>query len=312
MRLARYEQTKAAVGGYLTMGIVGEWDDTEANSLYDALWLEVFRFEKQFSRFIESSELAFVNRRAGLETPVSEDMLSILNRARAFAETTDGLYNPFILPALQRNGYLKSAAVGYQYDDTPDYTSRQVVSPSEMQLSLASLKIPHLSALDLGGIGKGYLADQLAQTLHQHDARGFWVDVSGDVATYGRDENEEHLRVAIQDSDDVIICPETPLGIATSGTYVRHGAKSGTSSHHIIDPRTGGSATTDISLATVLANDTTTADILASCAIIVGADSAPEWLAAHGASSWRLVTEQGIIQSGAVFIHQHAKEGDHA
>lgn len=312
MRLNRYEQTKAALGGSLSIGAIGEWGADEARRLYESLWLAIFKFEKRFSRFIESSEISFINRRAGLETPISEEMLAFLTRARSASEATEGLYNPFILPALQRSGYLKSAVAEYSNDDAPDYTSRLVFSPSDLELSKARVTIPHHSALDAGGIGKGYLADQIGQMLREYDAAGYWIDVSGDIATFGRDENGEHFRVAIQDTDDFIICPDMQLGVATSGTRIRHDAEKNGLSHHIIDPRTGKSAATDISLATVIADDTTTADILASCAIIVGADDAPKWLRAHGANAWRLLTKSGIIQSSASFIHSQIQKEVHA
>lgn len=220
-------------------------------------------------------------------------MHAILTQSLAVSETTDGLYNPFVLPAVQRSGYVQSLTSGYSDDSAPDYRARRVADAGELQLTTSSVSIPFNTALDLGGIGKGYAADQLATLLDKHQPRGYWIDLSGDIALFGYDENNQPLSVAVQGSNLQITANGTRIGIATSGTQRRHA--SGT--HHIIDPRTGQSAATNLQLATILAADTTTVDTLASIALILGKDAAPDWLASQGVYGWILQSAQETISS---------------
>lgn len=295
MRIARHVQSQQALGGTATIGLIGSWTTPEIERLFATLWRHVFQFEKQFSRFLPSSELSNVNRHAGIMTHISPGMYALLKRSLAASTTTKELYNPFVLPAVQRSGYLHSVVESYQNDTVPDYRTRRVAKPAEMQLTATSVQIPFSTALDLGGIGKGYLADQLADIVDQNNPRGYWIDLSGDIALFGVDEHSEPLSVAIQNSEQIITTDGVRCGIATSGTKRRHA--NGT--HHIIDPRTGQSTVTDLHLATVIASDATTADTLASIALIVGEKAAPGLLSAHSVHGWVLQSENGTISSTA-------------
>ena len=65
-------------------------------------------------------------------------------------------------------------------------------------------------------------------------------------------------------------------GVATSGTTIkRWTADDGTTSHHLIDPRTGRPSTSPILTATVIASDAATAEAFATSAMMLtGAQAA--------------------------------------
>ena len=65
---------------------------------------------------------------------------------------------------------------------------------------------------------------------------------------------------------------------ATSATTIRAGVHEGKSWHHIIDPRTLLPAQSDTNLATVYCQSAVRADVLASCAIILGSSKAVPFL----------------------------------
>lgn len=208
---------------------------------------------------------------------------------------TDGLYNPFILPALQRQGYVHSATAAHG-PAALDYTKRTIVLPDELEIGDSWARIPHGSALDLGGCGKGYIVDALITKAKSLGVIGGWVNASGDIAGYGNDQDGQLFTIEVQTAAGAatvapITIPQEGVGIATSGTYRRPGHAIKT--HHIIDPRTNHPSTSDINLATVTAPDCLVADVLATCAIIAGSQHAPAYLATHGALSWVLQGKQG-------------------
>lgn len=293
MLLTEYTSTKKALGGPVTLGFVGAKNSNDADELMKQLWLEVYTFEKQFSRFLNTSELSRFNQRAGSKVDISPAFEQLLRAAQQQARTTGGLYNPFILPALQKAGYVGTADVDYVDDEATDYRKRTVADASQLEIGEGYARIPYATALDLGGCGKGYLADQLGAILREAGVVGYWLELSGDIAAFGHDADGNPVTVAVQSAagdalSEPIICPLSPSGVATSGTFRRTTQLKTLSSHHIIDPRTLLPAKTDIALATVLADTALDADVLASCAVIVGSDEAPEYLREHGARAWIL------------------------
>jgi len=290
MRLRELSQTKLALGGDVTLSIVTDTSAGAADTLFGELWRQVYKFERQFSRFLPQSELSVFNRSTGLKTSITLDFRQLLLSARLLSQETNGLYNPFILPALQRAGYKKSAVAGYEHDIQADYTDRRVVEVDHLVIGDDWAEIPYGTALDLGGCGKGYLADQLGETLKNQSVQGYWLSLGGDIATMGRDENDKQLILAIRDaknletaSEWVVVCPPEHTSVATSGTYRRKGQDIKKDWHHIIDPLTLEPAVTDIRLATVCAATAVRADVLASCAVILGSKKAPAFLRKHGA-----------------------------
>jgi thiamine biosynthesis lipoprotein len=219
----------------------------------------------------------------------------LLRASQQMSELTDGLYNPFVLPAVQRAGYLQSAAPGYEDDTVEDYRNRTVVPAHALTITGDKITIPYGSALDMGGCGKGYLADKLADVLDAYQLQGYWVSLSGDMVTFGTDEDGEPWQTTIASastasSDNArIIGSGERLHIATSGTFKRTNQVTG-NWHHLIDPRSGISASTDICLATVVAQSAIEADVLASCAVITGSTEAESFLLQRGASAGYLQT----------------------
>ncbi len=298
MHLIEVTSTQHVLGGSATIGLVLT-EDTPARKLQTMLWRAVFQFEKQFSRFLPSSELSLFNASAGVKMPVSDAFAAVLKTALQLAEQTEGLCNPFILPALQRTGYVHSAAEGYQGDPAPDYSTRRVVESSKLELGDGWARIPYGTAIDIGGFGKGYAADMLGAIARGQGAIGYWIELSGDIATYGHDADGKPITIAVQMADPsatdnyVVVCPEEPFAVATSGTFARVTHAKAITGHHIIDPRTSKPAETDMLLATVCAPSATTADVFASCALIVGSQQASTWLKTHGSSDHLLQWRKG-------------------
>ncbi len=305
MHLKEISQTKTALGGDVTLTIVTDMTDGDVNKLFDYLWQTVYIFERRFSRFLPMSELSIFNRLTGLKTPITCQFKDLLVSTKQIGLESDGLYNPFILPAVQKAGYKKSAVLGYEHDIQIDYTNRRVVDISRLDIGDNWAQIPYGTAIDIGGCGKGYLADQLGQILSKQSIQGYWLSIGGDIATMGLDKFGRHIKVDIQNADNltattdwIIDCPTNNYAVATSGTFRRLVQNGNKDWHHIIDPTTLEPAITDIRLATVCTDSAIKADVLASCAVILGSKKAPAFLKKHGIKSAML---QCIDENGVAF-----------
>lgn len=76
-------------------------------------------------------------------------------------------------------------------------------------------------------------------------------------------------------------------GAATSGTWRRSWSQGVERLHHLIDPRTGRPATTDLAEVSVVAARAVDAEVHAKAALLLGSEQAPLYLAAH-AQGWFL------------------------
>jgi len=282
----RYQREHKALGSTVLLTIVTTEYAAHAASIFDLLIERIAAFEQQFSRFREDSELTAFNRRAGKRTAVTPAMHQLLTAAKTYAERTHGLYNPFILPALQRAGY-RSSWPSPQDTTTIDYTERHVVRIDALQIGDSWARIPADSALDFGGIGKGYLLDELAGMLASKNIAGYWLSLGGDIVCAGQDMDGQPWKIGVQDASDpgrtvhtIVAASNTRTAIATSGVTKRKGEQWGRPWHHLIDPRTGKPADTAILTATVVCPSGTDADIYAKAIAIGGEVPAKKWIQA--------------------------------
>lgn len=314
MSLASHQQQLSALGTKITGCLIS--DESSEDRLFSRLWREVLVFERQFSRFLPDSELSNFNRSAGREQPISQDFYKLLKAARSLSKETEGLYNPFVLPALQSSGYRRSMVRGNESDYVDDFSSRRVVDWKKLKLNTNAACIPVDTAIDLGGCGKGYIAEKLRE--HLKDLPGYWLSMGGDIAAFGTDNFGEPWRVSIQSAKDplndigFVELPTTGLqAAATSGTISRSGGEGPGAWHHIIDPRTCHPAKTDLQIATVVCGSALKADVLASCAIILGSELAPGFLLSHGVEDFLLQgmnnKKQSIIIANGQNIHLENK-----
>ncbi|HET8991662.1 MAG TPA: FAD:protein FMN transferase, partial [Candidatus Saccharimonadales bacterium] len=261
-------------------------------------WGVVEEFENRFSRFDANSETSKFNQRAGSYVSVSREFRELLEACARLYMETDGLFNPFILPNLQRQGYLGSWPTPANYQDSVDYRDRQALPDiSKLKINGNQARIPINSAIDFGGIGKGYLLDQLSDYLERHKFGRYWLSLGGDIICNGLDIDDQPWLIKIQHAtqpDELVgnISNEgKKLAIATSGVTKRKGKNW----HHIIDPRTGESADTDFLNVTVVYQNACTADVLAKCLVIIGSKSANRFVQEHSIKSAYAQTTAGKV-----------------
>ncbi|HYN48167.1 MAG TPA: FAD:protein FMN transferase, partial [Candidatus Nanopelagicales bacterium] len=157
--------------------------------------------------------------------------------------------------------------------------------------------------LDLDGVGKGWIADRALHLLDRHP--GAVVDADGDVAL--RVAAGDRWEIGVADprgADDllaVIVLADEPgapgrgrrtWGVATSGTSVH---RFGPDAHHLIDPRTGRPAVTDVVQATVLASGAAAAEAYAKSAVILGSAAGLDFLDRVGVAGAIVLLEDGRV-----------------
>jgi thiamine biosynthesis lipoprotein len=246
--------------------------------------------ERRFTRFSEASELSHLNRSAGTWFHASADMTFVLSLAKQYVEQTGGLFNPSILPDLERIGYDRSMDLiraeeallpALRFGPGPSLLPLDglLVNPDENLIFL-----PHGMRLDLGGIAKGWIAERAALILADY-SQVCLVDAGGDMFMVGLPEGEDYWRIDLQDplnADRSLTSLNVPPGAVTTSSVVkRRWVQGDTPRHHLIDPRTGLPAETDWLSVTVIAPHADMAEVFAKALLVAGSQEAE--MVAHNA-----------------------------
>jgi thiamine biosynthesis lipoprotein len=268
-------------------------DGPEAAAALERAAAEFARYERCLSRFDPASELSALNRTGGRPVAVSPLLFEALAAARSLLLETAGLYNPAVLPALEAAGYdrsfdrLQPAESGS--DVTPgDARSGAVLRPPAEPYQLdgrsREVRLAPYVRLDLGGIGKGLAVDAAAEELAGQVS--FLVDAGGDIRVGGTSPDDGPWGIAVQhpvDLDrDIAVLAVSDCAVATSSVGRRRWVQDGAVRHHLIDPRTGLSAASDVTAATVIAPRCAPAEVWAKAVVIAGAVEGFALLARNG------------------------------
>jgi len=228
--------------------------------------------ESRWSRFRPDSEISELNRRAGEWVGCSDVTISLVRRAIEAAELTGGLFNPLSLNPL--------IALGYDRDHRelapgtgsliPGVEAR-LPDPCDIEIVGGSIKLPADAGFDPGGIGKGMAADLLLEDMLDSEATWAYVSLGGDVAFGGTELELRGTPVKIENPFERGVSWGTTTlrsgALASSSKLIRRWEHDGATYHHLLD-RSGRPAVGPRVAATVHANSTWWADVVAKCILI--------------------------------------------
>ena len=244
----------------------------------DAVMDEMRHIDDSMSVYKPTSEVSKVNSLAAQQpVTISPELFKLLTTALEYSRITEGAFD------------ITYASVGYMYD----FRARKRPTEQQIQSALPAVNYRHVLLdaatstvrftqpgvrIDLGGIAKGYAVDCGIDILR---ARGFThalVNAGGDSRVIGdRFGKPWVIGIRHPDHPDQVITrvPLTDSAFSTSGDYERYFDEDGVRYHHIIDPRTGHSAS-KVRSATVIGPYATRTDGLSKTAFVLGPDKALE------------------------------------
>jgi len=272
-----HQRTEAIMG---TRIYVELWSDDAAKGeqAIDAVMAEMRRIDDLMSHYKPESQLSQINAHAA-ERPVQVDpeLFDLIKLSTHYSEITEGAFD------------ITYASVGHLYD-YPNH-----IHPTEAQIKAALpgvnwrnmlLDPVHYTVkferpgmrIDVGGIGKGYAVDKCIAILQARGIKHAVVTAGGDSRIIG-DRMGRPWLVGIRHPDDknkvITRIPLVNSAMSTSGDYERYFDENGVRYHHIIDPRTGHSAS-KVRSATILAPTATQTDGMSKTAFVLGPEKALE------------------------------------
>lgn len=274
-----------AMGSEIFCGI--DSDSRRAHERLERVPAMFEAWEETLSRFRSHSELSQLNARAGETVRVSETLWRVLKLARRAEQWSAALVTPTILPALHAAGYVESfvPARNLPASAPPPQPVTPGASLWSMNEATHTIRLAPGVRLDLGGVAKGWAAEQTAELLAETGAT--MVDAGGDmVITAPRAGGAWEIGIEnpfAPDDDETMPRLHLARGaVATSGRdYRKWTGAGGQPAHHLIDPRTGLPAVTDVLTATVIAPTLFQAEVAAKVALILGSAQGLKWIEAR-------------------------------
>lgn len=237
-------------------------------------------WEETLSRFLPESELSRLNSHAGTATVVSELLYSVLATALTAAQATGGVYDPAMLAQLEKVGYDRT------FDDLQP-TPFAPLFPGEpgggwrgirVHSIHRSVTLPRNIQLDFGGIAKGMAVDAAVKQLQQGGISSAIVNAGGDLAVLGLPPDAAAWPIAVPGRENSWTIPLHHGAIATSGIANRRWWQGETLRHHLLDPRTGLPAESDLWSVSVVADRCEQAEVAAKVAFILGSHRGADFL----------------------------------
>src|SRR5256885_3154059 len=235
------------------------------------LWVR--RLGARLTRFSEDSELSRLNRAAGEWVPISDEMDEILHAALRAHAMSAGLVNVAVLPAMLAVGYTRPLIEGPGVA-TLESLRPLLPLPDVLELRDGEARVQAGCGVDLGGIGKGWMADRLSETLGPNVV----VNLGGDLRARGAGPRGDGWPIGLGGSTLLL----RDQGAATSSVRRRRWGDM----HHLIDPRTGSPAITGLEEVSLVAASGFEAEVIAKTALLLGPDLAPAFCAAHAMAWW--------------------------
>ena len=233
----------------------------------------VRRMGARLTRFSPDSELSRFNASAGGWVDVSADLERLLRESIRAFETSGGLVNVAVLPAMAAAGYTRALAEGLPAVATLEPCPLPAL-PDVLAVRPGGARLEPGTGIDLGGIAKGWMADRLRESLGPNAL----ANLGGDLSAGGDGPDGAGWPVGLA-SVTVLL---RDRGAATSSVRRRRWGEL----HHLIDPRTGAPARTGLEEVSVIATTGVEAEIIAKTALLLGPDLAPVYCATSALAWW--------------------------
>jgi thiamine biosynthesis lipoprotein len=259
---------------------------TEDEEYIDSCFALAGEYEDKFSNTIETSEISQINQAGGTFVEVSDETIEVLKTGIAYGEISGGLFD-ITIGGLSDLWNFSEIAENLESEDNEADAS---VLPSEEAVRTAlshvdfrkieidgnrvRLKDPD-SKIDVGGIAKGYIADQMRAFLNEEGITAGVISLGGNVLTLGAKTADADYTIGIQKP---FAETGTALGtvkikdasVVSSGIYERYYRVDGTLYHHILDTATGYPVSNNLLQVTIISEKSIDGDALSTTCFALG------------------------------------------
>lgn len=217
-------------------------DDKTAEKLAKRCFQQVRDFNAIFSSYESNSELSQLSGQPiNTAHKVSGHLFTVIEHAQSVSNRTNGAFD------ITLGDFTK-------HWQSPQ-PSKQDVSFRDLVLDTRhhTITLTKPLKLDLGGIAKGYIADQLMLTLQQAGVKHCAVIIGGETVLADAPPNKPGWKIGIENPEQQItgFLTLSNTALSTSGDSYQHLEQNGQRRSHLIDPATKTSKANRLNVTTI-------------------------------------------------------------
>lgn len=245
--------------------------------VYDAL----AEFEDRVSMYLPDSEISNLNTHSGvMPVKVSDDVFQLLSRSKELCLQSEGRFD-ITIGALTKLWGITSDSPRVPSEEEIN-AAKKLVDINKLELDAeektAKLNAPYMS-VDLGGAAKGFACDLARKKYQELGLSCCLLSLGGNVYSFGSKPDGTAFIIGLRDplgeAEDQFATVTAPdRVISTTGGYERYFEQDGKRYHHVLDPKTGYPAQTDLLSVTVIAKEGVLADCLSTSLFVGGKEVA--------------------------------------
>jgi len=234
--------------------------------------------ENTLSMHVEGSDIDNLNKNAGIQpTTVSALTYRVLQDSLFFSEKTGGLFDITSGPLIDLwaidppDGHYPTPQELEETLPLIDYHKMQFLDNNQIELSDKGMVV------NLGAIAKGTIADEVKHFLLERGVTSALINLGGNVLTLGSKPDGSSFVIGIQDPNStrgeyLLSIHADDESVVSSGDYERFFEYEGKIYHHILNPKTGFPADTNIKQITIVTPVSQTADGFSTSVLLLGVE----------------------------------------
>lgn len=309
-----------AQGTTYSITVMNPPNEMTREDLQAAVRATIERIDREISTWRDDSEISRFNAAdAGEWVDVSPELAELTQQALEIGRATDGAFDVTLGPVLRIWGFGAGADQPSRLpnaDELAEAREKTGVGRIEVRQDPPALRKKAAGLeLDLAGIAPGYTVDRLADQLNQMGAKRYLVEVGGELYARGRKQGRTPWRIGVEKPESGTrkierVVELADAGMTTSGDYRDYFEIDGRRFSHTVDPRTGRPVAHDLRAVTVVAENATRADAMATALLVMGPQAGRDYADAHDiAALFVRGSAQGYSESHSQQFAPYLKDG---
>ena len=288
-----------------------------SEELLDDCFALAQKYEGYFSNTIPDSDISKINDAGGAPVTVHDETIELLKTGIAYGDLSGGKFDITIgrlsdLWDISTKALLDQTDASMIPSDADIQTALATVDYREIQIDGNTVTLQNPDArIDLGGIAKGYIADQMREYLRENGCKSAVLDLGGNIYALGRRTDGNDWTIGMRSPFDT----SSQLGtlavhdrsVVTSGPYERYFEVDGKRYHHILDPSTGYPVENGLASVTILSDDSVMGDALSTACFVLGISDGTQLIQNLDQIDALFITdEEEVVTVGQAVFHKNS------
>jgi thiamine biosynthesis lipoprotein len=299
--LQPYEAVEPHMGTLFSIKLYAA-NEQQAKQAFQAAFARIAELDATLSDYKPDSELSRVTT-VTTPTPISTDLFTVLAEGQSLSKQTDGAFDVTVGPLTHLWRQNRRTHSLPQADILQDALSRSGFQKMHLDPTTHTVRFdtPGMQ-LDVGGIAKGYAADEALIVLNKLGIKSALVAASGDLAFSDPPPGEKGWKIGIDALDRALLLANA--AVSTSGSTEQNFEVNGVRYSHILNPKTGLGLTTNITT-TVIARRGIDADGMATAINVLGPEQGLAFIDKQPGVSAVIATGAKVLESTSFRVLSH-------